>query len=485
MKFNKQKVTDILTQLNAAEHRRLSAFLDSPFHVKPRDKVVYEKILKAITKNKFQTKGTLDVEKIWFNYLYPDKDFIVGKVEKKMSQFAEVLLKFLGYEEISQTYNLELAGLKALRTKGLSKIYSKEIKKVKRKILQHKHEWIDGSLAKFELDLEECRYLNADPAVINQLSYNAVYKELDNLYVHYFIYLGLRNLNYNNFIQPKAIKSKFEKLLFMLNKRDSVQLSKTQCFEEDLIRILMSASLIDNKKIEALSNQLEQIKNELNSETYKNYRTLIRSFTLAQHNSGDTSLGPFIFQLYKQEVENKSIFFENKIPSAIVNNIFIFGLREKKIQWLTEFLNSIEDKILEPNLNGFTIALNRAKLLFAQKRFVEVLDVLIFEVKNFYFKVHARILELMTYYELNDDQLPYKIDAYKIFIYRLPKSKIGKDFITGHNNFIRILRSICHTNTIYDLSRIKRLKSKIIATKILAEKQWLLEKVNLLEDINS
>jgi len=324
MKFSKQKIVDIFDTFSPLEFRKLNAFLDSPYHVKPRDKEIYLKLMEAIVKSQISPNATGGEEKKLFAFLYPEKEFVSGKVEKKMSQFINVLLEFIGQEEVKKSKAIELATLKSLRIKGLSKLYLKEIKKTRKNFQKNGRGWIDGSLANFELDLEACRFLNMDPAVTDQDGYNAVYQALDHLYVNYYIYLGLRNLNYNSFSQPKVIESKFDKLKFMLDRRNPAQISKTQKFEEKLFRILLDTSIIAGKKIEELAAQLETIKKVINIESYKNYRTLIRSFTVAQYNSGDLSLGPFILQLYKQEVANKSIFFKNKIPSAIANNIVNF-----------------------------------------------------------------------------------------------------------------------------------------------------------------
>ena len=86
-------------------------------------------------------------------------------------------------------------------------------------------------------------------------------------------------------------------------------------------------------------------------------------------------------------------------------------------------------------------------------------------------------MELKIYYELQSDILESRIDAFKIYIYRISQKVLPVVQRDGNNNFIDLLKQIRSPKTLDSLKRIEKLRNKVREKKSIAEKEWLLEKL--------
>ena len=82
---------------------------------------------------------------------------------------------------------------------------------------------------------------------------------------------------------------------------------------------------------------------------------------------------------------------------------------------------------------------------------------------------------MKIYYELNSDLLPYKIDAFKMYLSRASQKVISSLTREQNTNFVNILFQIS-TTAKGDKARAQRLIQRIQDKQSIADREWLLEK---------
>ena len=119
-------------------------------------------------------------------------------------------------------------------------------------------------------------------------------------------------------------------------------------------------------------------------------------------------------------------------------------------------------------------------LAFYRGELAEALDYLDDYYENLYYRLTARRLEIMIYYEEQSVLLAPKLEAFKVYLFRLSKKEIPDKPKAMNNNFIDLLRQIIHPSTLGNEKRIQRLLKKIVVTERLAEREWLTAKLEAL-----
>ena len=481
MDFKRKKISKALSLLSSHDISRFRLYLSSPFFVKSDAQPVFILLFDRLCEH-VHDKASKDLDlPTLYKELYPQDRFVQGKIEKLITKLTSYLLQYLGVEEALKTNGIDLETLKALRLRGVADLWSSHYRSVEKTLEQQKNKSLNDGLESFRLDLEKFRLQNKDPLKKDRQNYAFILNALDNLYRTYGLEIGIQVLAYNKFIFPIELEERFKALKMILLKNTSRPDSSGEVINVEVFRLLSESKSASREKIEEFLALIESHKKDIPASTYTSNRSIARNLAIHLYNTGDRSMEAFIFNMYKEDADTNSVFHNNKISAATVNNITTFALRQRAFDWLETFLDKVENIILEKYIESFTLSLNRAKILFYRGRYEEVLGTLEFDVQDVFLKINSRLLELMTHFELRSDQLNYKIEAFKIFIYRLPESKASANFIAGNNNFIDILKSICHPKTAYDASRIQKIKAKILHTDLLAEKDWLLEKMQALD----
>ncbi|MCB0643632.1 MAG: hypothetical protein KDC44_18420, partial [Phaeodactylibacter sp.] len=85
----------------------------------------------------------------------------------------------------------------------------------------------------------------------------------------------------------------------------------------------------------------------------------------------------------------------------------------------------------------------------------------------------ARRLEIKILYELQSPILESKIEAFKVYIFRLSQTKLPDKPKEGNNNFLDLLRQVIHPKTYHNPERAQKLLDKLAEKKVVAERDWL------------
>jgi hypothetical protein len=181
-----------------------------------------------------------------------------------------------------------------------------------------------------------------------------------------------------------------------------------------------------------------------------------------------------VFEIY-QEGLDKGVFMEEGVLSRFTyNNIANAGMGLKAFEWVESFLNSYR-KALEPAHQESAYAFNLASLHFRRSNYGEVLKLLTqTEFQDLLHQLDARRMLLRSYYELDElTALDSLLDSFHIFLRR--RRDIGY-LRQNYLNLIRLTRKLLQTPA-HDKGSLASLKQEVLSCKSLAERDWLLEKL--------
>lgn len=233
----------------------------------------------------------------------------------------------------------------------------------------------------------------------------------------------------------------------------------------------------DLSLFEALETTLIAHGHLIEASKRKALQTLLRIFATARYNQGEKVYLNFAFNLYKKDLEAGDLYFDKKIHPQTLLNLVTLGLRSGAFSWVRTLLENHEARVWGEARADQTVRFNRALLHFYERDTDTALDFLDDHYDNLYYRLAARRLEIMIYYEQRSVLLGPKIEAFKVYIYRHAQKEIPAKPKALNNNFIDLLRQIIHPSTLYNEKRIERLGQKIGDTAHLAEREWLLRQL--------
>jgi hypothetical protein len=191
--------------------------------------------------------------------------------------------------------------------------------------------------------------------------------------------------------------------------------------------------------------------------------------------AGNTELNIVLHQLHRDNLSRGYFYHDGKITPNAVLNVTMLAIRAQNVEWAREFVESHKDKIIDENETRDFYHMNVALCLFAEKKYDKTLDLIPFGSTYSAYHLMARRLELKTYYELQSELLPSKIDAFKMYISRAGNKTLSanlSELFTNFGNFVLQLSQSMPG----DKKRSEQLMQRIQAKKLVAERGWLLEK---------
>ena len=118
---------------------------------------------------------------------------------------------------------------------------------------------------------------------------------------------------------------------------------------------------------------------------------------------------------------------------------------------------------------------------FAVGQFSECLDFIPSTSPFVDYLLRAKRLELKALYEVSSDLLPYRLDAFKMFLSRTSKKLLSNSQRQINTDFANLLHQVI-SSTPGDSKRPEILISRIQEKKQSAEWRWLLEKAKELKN---
>lgn len=236
----------------------------------------------------------------------------------------------------------------------------------------------------------------------------------------------------------------------------------------------------DASTIETLLDTIKTHEHSLSEADAKVFYTYLRTYcSLLSPEDNSNSLVSVLYRIQRDNLEKGYFYYGQEIPPGAFFSIAIVALRQGDKDWAFDFIQAHQNRIMGDNESKDYYRLAIAYYLFENKMYEKSLEYIPPSSPNLDYHLYARRLELMNYYELDSDLLPYKIDAFKMYLSRGRRNLLAKDYCERNNNFVNILIQIMQSKP-GDPKRKETLLLRIAEKKQIMARDWLVEKVNRL-----
>ncbi|HNE27626.1 MAG: hypothetical protein U0U46_10820 [Saprospiraceae bacterium] len=415
-----------------------------------------------------------------FAVIFPGKTFGEGKLEKVMTVLHRLARQFVFIHpqlDESQQFRQLLGLARFSRLRGLNNRFQNTMQKLREQVEQSElREDLEILEKRYEIELEQYEFENLSNQKRGDLN-------IPDLLEAFYIFFQARKTNLlNRFMiqQRVAYLESSDLIQSMLQEpiRPERLLDKSPVLK--LQTAFVSVFQLEKPEREHftfLAQLLQEMEMDIHEDLLKTYFALLRGCCTLLVNSGQSQFLPTLFNIQKEHLTKGYMYYDNQItPSAFLNTINV-ALRVGEFDWAFDCIQSHADRILGDNENQDYYRFNLSNYYYRIGKFGEALDTLPHSLADFDYHLMARGLELKIYYSLHSELLPYKIDAFKMYLsrsFQKPLPAIQKE---RYGNFINLLHQL--SNTIKgDQTRIQRLIARIQAKTWLHERDWLLEKAN-------
>ena len=209
------------------------------------------------------------------------------------------------------------------------------------------------------------------------------------------------------------------------------------------------------------------------------------NFCIRKINSGQSDFYNEIFLLYKDMLVKKIIFVNGHLSQWDFKNITTVALRTENLRWAEQFVQDYQ-RHLPPAERTNAVAYNMASIYFARNAYRDA----VFQLQDVEFTdpsyyLGAKIIQLKSYYELNESEAYYSlIDAFRHYVRRNPqlseykrKANLNMLKFAKHMFQLRERRQL-DAKSVFK-QKCQALAAKIENTEPVANKQWLMDIVLL------
>lgn len=474
------KLIKLIKTFTKNELKALGDFLQSPYFHTNKQLKEYYTLFSIILKHQYKSNPVQLNKDSVYSVLFPNETFVKGKLEKRMTALLHQIHRFIGlhFSDWYDDSTFELLNVAHFyRQRKQFGAYERLIKKGKIQ-LKSLHQSAPSELYKqFLLDKETYQNQALWHKSDNKFQLFDQLQALDAFYL-------LHKLEYACFylsLQFRRPLETEEMVAFLETIRPLYQ--KKGLLEIPLINIYYCAFDLLKKsqpgleayyRFKALFVEYETV---IPDDYLKSLANFLRGFIIMRCNAGEKQLWEELFDLYKKHLPKGYLSEETGILPSTFKNAVTIALRSKAYDWVWEFLHAYKNQIIGTSNPEQIFNFNLALYYFHQNAFDEALTLLDDQYEDLYYKMAAKRMELKIYFETDSELLDSKMDAFKIFIFRLPKNNIQSNKQESDNNFINFLRQLRNPKTKFDRQRIEKLKSSITSCLYLSEREWLLKKL--------
>ncbi len=279
-----------------------------------------------------------------------------------------------------------------------------------------------------------------------------------------------RSLSHNVTFNLRLI----DELLTQLAKEQYKDIPSIQVYYQILLLLTVSEKASLDKLIELFETYSSIFQPDERRFVYR----YMLNYCISKMNNGEDHYYTKVFELYQIGLQKEVLFREGKIPSSTYKNIVTTGLRLEKFDVIEQFIGNYKNDI-SADYPKDVYHYNLAHLFFYEAKYDDAIELLnTIEYNDIFYKIDVRKLLIKIYYERGDYLLlDSSMNAFRVFIHR--NTVISPHHKATNQNFINFLYKIIRIAP-DDLDKIKEIKEEIDETQNIAERKWLVEKLDAL-----
>jgi len=465
---------ELLRSLSEQEWADLELFLQSPYFNRG---VQAERLLRLYEVLR-SAGGSLPDKAVLTSDIFAGESAPPGKMDKLLSEFNGLLREFLLLQYQKNTtdaFNEALHWAVILRQKGLMKRYDAAMQKAEKVLKAERVESLELYYNRFKLEYEKYSKERLFNIFNSDFHANETIFCLDNYYLLcrseiINVLLSLERVVLVNV--PEHFRQPQKHLIHKENDWEGEGLLKVSLSINEQFLQKYPSSI----GIAAVFDILKKNEHVLSDIALQNYFAHLRNLCALRIKAGDKTLLQVLHDIQSYSLEKGYILLMGKISPSAYLTIVIVAVKVNKVSWALEFVSKYKEKIIDPNMKELYYDVAKGMCFFYQGDIDECLSLLPSHTADMLLHTNAKRLEIKCYYELQSELLPYKIEAYKVFLSRASKKLLSPDIRDFEGNFVNLLLQIINCPP-GDAFKLERLERRIQEKTTVADRDWLLQKV--------
>lgn len=475
------KLYNSLKYLNVYELTAFEKFINSPYFNQNEKLIGLYKIFLPYLKNRKEID--LNKYEVW-EKLFVDQKFDDKYFRKLSSDLSKLLEKFISqqiYEENIVLINNHL--LQGITRKNAFNMYNSALANAERLVERNFNRNADYYYQQYQLEKSKFNFTSEFEKKSKKQSKIGIFniKEISDKLDIFFISEKLKL--FTTLLSVKSIKKIDQSLNFI----------------DEIIHIINTKKLIENPPVAIYYQIYLTLMDGSNEKHYKNLKELIEStinnfpndealdiyesalnYCIRNINSGNSNYYSEYLFIIKSMTQNGLLLKNNKLDPTFFRNIVISSLRVNDFKWAEWFIEEYKDKLDEKYRNN-AVTFNLARLNYYKKDYDKVKKYLRdVEFNDLAYELSAKSMLIATYYDTDDfDPLYSLLESFGMFLSRNKKT-IPDQRIYQYKMLIKFVKKLTNIRPT-DKKAIQKLKQEIEKEGDIPDKQWLLDRVSLLE----
>lgn len=431
------------------------------------------------------TAKELPSKQALFKRLYTDRPFNDHLLREAFSAlYAHVKRLLARIDMADSTRQNRVAVLRQLRKRGVIRAYEAELNRAKKESeLEQKGDETDHWYA-MQLAEEGDQYFGMQQVRRYDEHLQLKLDELDRYYVIRKLKESCEMLNRKHIISSEyKVRLIDEVLQWVCRDEEHLQLPTVRVYYLILMTLMGED---DEKHFEELMDLLAATWSTFPKAEARNMYRYAQNYCIRKINKGERPYFGKLFHIYEELLRTELILDDGKMDRTDYKNIATVAMRFGQQDWTASFLERYKSSIPE-QYRGMAYNMNMANYLYDIGSYNEALD-LLSQVRfdDIFYELSARHLLLKIYYETDEiEAFTYQLGSFRVFIKRSKKLSTANK--NSNLNFLKVCRRLSSLKNATEYvsykvfkERLKKLNALIDKYDPLANKPWLLQKVQQL-----
>jgi hypothetical protein len=473
----KSNLLEIFRKFSPKELKEFGEYVRSPFFNKNQSIVkLYEYLKKQFPE--FDEKK-VEKETVYLKLFQGTKynDGFMRTIMFNLAQLAEDYIAFCNYK--NDKYSVKRHMAVEFNNRDLRKLFEKNIKEINSMLDKVSVKDGDFYYNRFYIEYENLYYLSKlhfdkSEKFIYKTGVHNIFNHITYFYLIRVLKFYLYILNTKNIYKVDYKTNIIEDILKGFNPVLFEDVPLVNIYYNLLMLYLKEDDESYFYKLKKIAGQLDHIPYEEKVEIYIN----MENYCKRKIRYGDKKFTGELFEIYQQELDNKSYTIMGIMPHKLYKNIVDTALKLNEFDWTEKFIEDYKKELADEHKEN-TYLYCRGIIEFYSGNFEKALEILA-KVKydEIYHKAEMKCMIMAIYYELNiEDTLLASLDSFRHF---LSNDKIiPEDRKLNYFNFLRFLKKLNNAKNGNNINKgdIKMLKDNIENHEHLHSKDWLIAKV--------
>lgn len=471
-----------LRRLTSQDFRELRKFTRSPYFNQREDVVHLFDYFDQVLNNK--KSGSVKKEDVW-KAVFPKQKFDDKKLHYISSFLLKTIKQYLAQSEAQEdTLQQQLYLCRALRRRGMEKSFEKELLSTESLQQIQNRRNTRHHFDRYQLEMELAAH-TMQQRRSGDMNLQAVHDELTTYFIAETLRQGCTILTHQTMSKQVYDLKLLDEVLALVEAGGYEEVTAVMVYYHAFRALSVHSPAVRNSQslvrheteihFAELKKRVEVMSGEFPEYELRDIYLLAINFCIKKLNAGERQYVREAFELYRLGLENGALLENNILSSYTYKNITRLGMNLGEVEWVGQFLEGFK-KHLPPRERDNSWRYNLAFFHFQQADYDSAMRLLrLVEFNDVLNNLDARRMLLRSYFELGEfTALDSLLDSFKAYIRRQKDHGYHRE---NYLNLVRFVKKLMQLDR-RDKKAMEKIHIEIQKTERVAEKEWLLRKLN-------